>query len=182
MRKATIEDKKLVSEILVSAFLPLQESNSINFVVKQDQYCKKRMSILMEYLFERAILFGEVYLSDNNNACVLLKFSDSEKTTLKTLKMDVNLALKCIGLTRVYKVFKRQRLAKKNYPKEKHIRPVLVGVKTDCKGNGTAARLILEVKNKFKNNALPVILDTTSENHVKLYQKLGFKIIKKRNF
>lgn len=179
MRKANITDKKLVSEILVSAFSPLKENNSINLVVKQDENRIERMQVLMEYLFERAISFGEIFISDNNKACLLLKFPHKEKITLKTIILDIKLAFKCIGIERVLGVLKRQQIANKNYPKENHIRPMIMGVKKDCKGNGTAARLMLEVQSRFKNNSLPIIIDAASLRNAQLYQKFGFKVIKK---
>lgn len=181
MRKATIKDKKLVSEILVSAFSSLTDDSSINLVVKQDEKRIERMQILMEYLFERAICFGEVFISDNNKACILLKFPHTEKVTLKTTLLDLKLAFKCIGIERVYGVLKRERIAKKNYPKEAHIRPMIMGVKKDFNGKGTAARLMMEVRNKFKDTVLPVIIDAASENNAQLYQKFGFRVIKKEN-
>ena len=75
-----------MSEILVSAFSPLKENNSINLVVKQDEKRIERMQILMEYLLERAISFGEFFISKNNKACILLKFPHKEKVTLKTIR------------------------------------------------------------------------------------------------
>lgn len=179
MRKANITDKKLVSEILISAFAPLKENNSINLVVKQDEKRIERMQILMEYLFEKAFSFGEIYISENNKACILLKYPNNEKITIKTILLNIKLAIKCIGIERVFSILKRQRIANYNYPKEKHIRPLLMGVKKECKGNGTAARLMIEVKNKFYKNPLPIVLDTTSIKNVSLYQKFGFKVIKK---
>jgi hypothetical protein len=179
LRKATYLDKKLVSEILVSAFLPLTEENSINLVVKQDHKRAKRMQVLMEYLFERAILFGEVYISDNDQACILIKFPHLEKITFRTVILDVKMAFKCIGIERIFGVIKRQHMAHKNYPKEAHIRPVILGVKRESDGKGTAVRLMIEVRNKYKNNTLPVIIDAASISNAQMYQKFGFKIIKK---
>ncbi|UMB52917.1 GNAT family N-acetyltransferase [Lutibacter sp. A64] len=181
MRKATDIDKQLVSEILVSAFSPLKEKNSINLVLKQDKKRIERMQLLMEYLFERSIRFGEIYISDNNKACILLKFPHQEKTTFSTLLLDVKLIFKCIGFKRVFKVLKRQLIAARYYPKEKHIRPVIMGIKKEYDGSGTAARLMLEVKKHLKNNQLPVIIDAASEKNVKMYQKFGFKIQKKED-
>lgn len=168
-----------MSEILVSAFSPLTENNSINLVVKQDEKRIERMQLLMEYLFERAIYFGAIFISDNHKACILLNFPHKEKITFKTMLLDFKLAHKCIGFERVFGVLKRQRIAKQNYPKEKHIRPMIMGVEKECEGKGTAARLMIEVKNKYKNSSLPVIIDAASENNAQLYQKFGFKIIKK---
>ncbi len=178
MRKANPNDKDLVAEILISAFESSKEDSSINLIVKQDERRVERMKILMEYLFERAMLFGEVFISDNEKACLLVKYTHLEKTTLKTVKLDIQLAFNCIGIERVYKVLKRQQIAKKNYPKEKHIRPMILGVINEMNGKGTAARLLLKLKHHFKDNKLPVILDAASEKNVKMYQKFGFRIIK----
>jgi len=178
VRKASIKDKEIVSEILVSAFAPLMEENSINLVVKQDHRRVERIRILMEYLFERALSFGEVYLSENHQACLLLSFPHKERITIKTIAWNIKLAVKCIGMERIFGVLKRQRIAKGNCPKEKHIRPLIMGVKKEFKGNGTAARLMLEVKNLYEDNKLPVIIDAASEANAKLYQKFGFKIFK----
>lgn len=178
MRKASPNDKDLVTEILVSAFETSKEDSSINLTVKQDERRVERMKILMEYLFERAMLFGEIFISDNEKACLLVKYTHLEKTTLKTIKLDLQLAFKCIGIERVYKVLKRQQVVKKNYPKEKHIIPMILGVKNEINGKGTAARLLLKLKHHFKDNKLPVILDAASEKNVKMYQKFGFRIVK----
>ena len=131
MRKADKKDKKLVASILVSAFSHITEENSINLVIKQDHKRVNRMYILMEYLFERAMLFGEVYIANNEKGCLLIKFPHKEKVTLKTVLLDFNLAIKCIGLERVFYVLKRQKAAKKNYIKEDHIQPMIAGVKKD---------------------------------------------------
>ena len=178
MRLANSSDKNLVAEILVSAFLPLKEDNSINLVVKQDEKRALRMSVLMEYLFEKAFYFGQIYISDNEKACILLSFPYKEKTTVKTIALDFNLASKCIGFSRVFNVLKRQYRVKLNYPKGKYIIPLIMGVNSECKGNGTAARLMIEVKNYYKNNQLPVIVDAASEKNVILYKKFGFRVFK----
>ena len=179
MIKASYNDKEIVTDILVSAFKHYDKGNSINLVVKQDKKRIKRMRVLMSYLFERAMLFGEVYLTDNKKGCLLLKYPHHEKTTLKTIGLDIKLALKCIGIERVYKVLQRQHIAHKNYPKEKHIRPIILGVKQEEIGKGNAARLMLELMQQFKDNDLPVVIDTATEKNVRLYKKLGFKIISK---
>ena len=181
MKKASIIDKEIVVDILVSAFAPLKEDNSVNLIVKQDKHRIIRMRILMEYLFEKAITFGEIYITENNKACILLKFSHKDRITPKTILLDIKLVFKCIGIERVFKILKRQQIAKKNYPKIKHIRPVIMRAKTETNGRGNAARLMLEVINHYNDNKLPVIIDVASEKNIKMYQKLGFKIFKKDN-
>lgn len=178
MKKATLKDKKLVTDILESAFAPLTVDNSINFVVKQDYKRTQRMRLLMGYLFEKAFRFGEVYLYDNEKACILLLFPHKEKTALRTLIMELHLAFRCIGITRVYKVWQRQRISQRHYPKVKYIRPLIMGVKNENKGDGSAARLMLRLMRRYKDTALPVVLDAASTDNVRLYRRFGFKIYK----
>ena len=181
MTKATYKDKQLVVDILTSAFEPDNGKNTINLLVGYGKNRTKHMQVLMGYLFERSMLFGEIFISSNKKGCLLIKYSHKEKTTLKTIKLDIQLVVKCVGIVNVYKVVKRQKITARNYPKEKHIRPVIFGVKNEFKGGVTAARLMLNVKNYYENNTLPVLIDAAAEYNVKLYQKFGFRIIKKEN-
>jgi len=177
--RADVKDKKLVVDILTSAFIPKKENNSINLVVKQDKNRIQRMRVLMGYLFDRAMLFGAVFISDNKKACLLLNYPHKEKITCQTMQLDLQLAVQCIGIERVFKVLKRQRVARRNYPKEKYIKPIIVGVESEINGKGSAARLIIEVKNHYVNNQLPVVIDAASEDNVRLYKKFGFRVINK---
>jgi len=177
--EANREHKGLVVSILVSAFEDTKADNSINFVVKQDKNRVERMRTLMGYLFEKALLFGKAYISDDEKACVLLIFSEKQKVTLKTIGLNLELVIKCIDLKNINKVIKRQNLVKKYYPHESHVRPLIIGVMKGNFGNGTGARLILEVFEYYKNNRLPVVLDTVTDYNVRLYQKFGFSIIHK---
>ena len=179
MRIATNSDKSLVSNILTSAFESLDQENSINYVVKQDNKRIERMNVLMEYLFDRSMLFGNIFISDNEKACLLIKYPRRERLTLKTLRLDIRLAVKCIGLSRVGGILKRQRVVKKFAPIEEHITPVILGVVEKHQGRGTAVRLMLEVKKAFADNQLPVIIDAAAMANVEMYQKFGFKVFGK---
>ena len=178
MIKATEKDKDLVVSILVSAFKDLEEDNSINFIVENGEDRIDRMRALMGYLFEKSMLFGEVYLSQNKNACLLLSFSEKEKVTLKTIALDIKLLFNCIGFKNLFNVLKRQKIIKDFYPKEAHIKPVIMGALKEAYGSGSAARMVLRVMSQYKRNKKPVVLDTVSEYNIKLYQKFGFKIIR----
>ncbi|MEO9893292.1 GNAT family N-acetyltransferase [Aurantibacter sp.] len=176
MIRAEHKDKKLIVDILVEAFEPLDEDNAINFVLKQDDKRVERMRILMGYLFDKAMRTGEVFLSDNRASCLLITYAHKDKFSFSGLLSSLKLAFKGIGIMRVGKVLKRQNIIKRNYPKGKYIRPMIFAVKNEYKGTTTAAKLIMQVFSDFKDNTLPVIVDTASEDHVKLYQKFGLKI------
>lgn len=176
MIRATKEDKNLVVDILLEAFEPLKEDNSINFVVKQDKKRKQRMRVLMEYLFDKAQRTGAVFLSDNRASCLLITYAHKDRFTLSKALSTLRLVVKCIGITRVRKVLKRQAVIQRNYPDGKYIRPMIFAVKDEYRGTITAAKLIMEVFKDFQDNQLPIIVDTASKDLVKLYQKFGLKI------
>ena len=91
--------QQIVIDILVSAFISNNEMNSINYI-KQDESREKRMQILMEFLFYQALWFGDIFISDNCS-CLLVKYSDREKTTLKSVFHTIKLAFKCIGISKI---------------------------------------------------------------------------------
>lgn len=181
MLKATIKDKELITEILYQAFVDITIPNSINFVVNQDEKRKKRLRFLMEYLFLTTIEFGDIFISDNKKACVLISYPHLQKTTIKNIVLKIKLALKTIGLTNVFKVLKREQQLSKQHITEPHIHPVIMGVTKAHQGKGTGVRLIKEVFNFYKDNKLPCILETTTEENIKMYEKFGFKIVKESN-
>ena len=169
----------MVVDILVEAFEPLDYDNSINFVVKQDDRRMQRMHVLMGYLFDKAMRSGEVFLSDNRASCLLITYPHKDKFSMSKLFSTLQLAFQCIGIERVNKVLKRQEIIQRNYPKGEYIRPMIFAVKNEFKGTVTAAKLIMQVFKDFKKNELPIIVDTASEEHVRLYQKFGLKVFKK---
>lgn len=176
MIKATYNDRDLVIDILVSAFLPYTENNSINLIIKPGNNRKRRMQSLMGYIFDTAMLFGEVLISDDRKGCLVVRYPEKEKITFKTVLLDLKLAFRCIGIGRIFKVLKREKITKKYKPKEKHIKITILGVKSEFKGKGTAARFMLDVRNHYRDNKLPVYIDAASEYNVRLYEKFGFRI------
>lgn len=179
MIKATSADKKRIAEILHSAFEPIHESNSINFIVKQDRKRSERIYLLMEYLVEHCMDFGEVLISNNRSACILLKYPHTEKRTLKEIFWQIKLAFRCIGLKNVPKVLKRQATLKKHHIKTPYIHPVIMGAYNEVNGLGIGIRLIKQlIKEYGDNNELPVIIETTTDQNLRIYQRFGFKVFK----
>ncbi|CAM1358659.1 conserved hypothetical protein [Tenacibaculum sediminilitoris] len=179
MRIATQKDKNLVTKVLHSSFVNITTANSINFVVKQDKNRSKRLLFLAEYMFNIAYSFGEVYISDNENACLLIVYPHNKKNTYKTICWDIQLAIKTIGFNKILKVLRREQQLKKYHINEPHIHPLVLGVSQEMQGKGIGPRLIKEVFEYHKHNTLPCIIETTSESNLKLYKRFGFTIFKK---
>lgn len=178
MRKAIEKDKKLVVSILCSAFEPVRIPNSINFVVKQDKHRSRRIKVLMEYMFNNALKFGGILISDNERGVILLQYPHKKKLTFNTVFWDIRLAFCCIGIENVYKVLKRENALKKYHSKEPHIHPWIMAVENNYQGRGTGVRLIREAFEYYKSNELPIIIETTTDANLKLYKNFGFEIIK----
>ncbi len=176
---ASQKDKERVIDILHSAFEPIKKDNAINFVVKQDHKRSERIRLLMEYIVEDCFDFGEILLSDKKNACILIKYPHKEKITLQVLKRHLKLAFYCIGIKKLFKVLNRQATLKRHHVKEPHIHPVIMGATNEVKGMGFGVPAIKQLfEERAEANKLPVIIETTTEQNAKMYQRFGFKIFK----
>jgi len=179
MIKASYSDKNHIVTILHSAFEPIHDANSINFVVKQDKKRSKRMRLLMEYLFENCMDYGEVLLSNNRNACILMKYPHTEKFTLKGFFWQIKLAFGCIGLKNAPKILRRQAILKKHHITEPYIHPVIMGALNEVNGLGIGVRLIKQLIDEYSQNELPVIIETTTDQNLRIYKRFGFEVFKK---
>src|SRR5688500_17316709 len=115
MKRATVNDRRLVIDILKKSF---DDNKSVNYVVKQDQKRLERLNGLMEYSFDVCNAFGEVWMSDDPQACALILFPDKKRTSLRTVLWDLKLYLSVIGLNSVSSVLKRESMIKNHHPKE----------------------------------------------------------------
>lgn len=180
MRKLSPAEYQLATDILYSAFIDIPLDNSINFVVKQDAKKASCLHFLMRYLVNTAYMKGEVIVNDANTACVLLHLP-TRLTLIQRLKLfwwDLKLANTTIGWNRVPIILRRQRALRKFHPKEPHIHPLILGVVKAKQGRGIGMQLIREVLQDYSENKLPVIIETTTAENIRLYQKFGFRILK----
>ena len=176
MIKAQHSDKKRIIDILHSAFEPIHEANSINFIVKQDNKRSELLRALMEYLVEDCMDYGEILMSDQRNACILVKYNNLHKPKIKDYWRQAKLAIKCIGLSNVGKVLQRQKLIKKNHPKETYVHPVIMGATNEVKGFGYGVRLMMQLRDENPDNILPVITETTTDVNLNIYKRFGFEL------
>ena len=116
MKRAVQNQKSLVVEILSASF---DDNKSVNFVVKQDKNRKARIRGLMEYSFKVCNAFGDVWISEDDQACALVLFPDKKKTNLNAILRDVRLALSVIGINRIGPVLGRESKIKSFHPKGK---------------------------------------------------------------
>lgn len=108
MIKATKQEKDIVLEILHSAFFNVLIPNSINFTIKKDCKRHERLMALMDYQFKMSMKYGEVFISDDKNGCVL--YIDKIYSSLQKISWEIELLFKCIAIENTYKTLKRENL------------------------------------------------------------------------
>ena len=174
------ENKHIAIDILYSAFKEIGIDNSINYVVKQDESRNKRLRFLMHYLVQDALWRGRIFVSDNADACLLLNYPAPSTIgyALNKLWLNVQLARRTIGISRIGKVLKRQRHLRANHPKEPHIHPIILGVRHEVQNQGKGFRLVQQVMQEMGDPEYPVFIETTTRENIELYNHLGFEIIR----
>jgi ribosomal protein S18 acetylase RimI-like enzyme len=173
MRRANIMDKTHVIQILSKSF---SDNKSVNYVVRQDQKREGRIKALMEYSFDVCHAFGEVWISDDNQACALLLFPDKKRTSIRTMLWDLKLALSVIGLDRVSAVLKRESMIKNHHPKESFAYLWFIGVNPSNQNRGIGSAFIKEVIDKCEKERRPIYLETSVERNLPFYKRFGFEI------
>ncbi len=179
MRKAEANDKELVKEILSNSF---DENQSINYVVKQDAKRKNRVNDLMKYSFDLCMEFGEVFIDNSNNGCVLVLFPHRKKTTFKAVTLDATLANSAIGLTRIFTVLGRESKIKKFHPKTPFAYLWFIGVDPEFQKKGIGSKLISQVIERYEMEGLPIYLETSTLSNIPWYKKNGFQIYQEIDF
>ncbi|GAB3179718.1 GNAT family N-acetyltransferase [Telluribacter humicola] len=173
MIAATDQDKKLVVDILSSAF---NENQSVNYLIPQDGNRFKRIRALMDYSYEVCKTAGKVVLSDDRKACALVLFPDQKKTTLTSLVPMVRLIKNAIGVGNIGKAMNRESLIAKHHPQTPFYHLWFIGVQPEYKGTGIGGRLLRELMEEAKGMNRPVFLETSTMKNLPWYKKHGFSI------
>ena len=71
MKRAVQNQKSLIIEILAASF---DDNKSVNFVVMQDMSRKERIEGLMEYSFNICNAFGDVWISEDEQAALWFSY------------------------------------------------------------------------------------------------------------
>ena len=173
MKRASETQKPLIVDILSESF---DDNKSVNYVVKQDEMRRKRVRGLMEYSFNVCNAFGDVWVSDDEQACALVLYPDKKHLTLAATMWDAKLALSVIGLSRVGQVLSRESKIKSFHPKERFSYLWFIGVPPQQQGSGKGTKLLDEVIRESEKNGRPIYLETSVDRNIPWYKKHGFEI------
>lgn len=166
------EIKERIIEILTESF---KDNKSTNFVIKHDKKREFRLRKLIEYSIFHGESFGEVFLSEDKNACYIIIDTEKKKTTLRSILWDLRLIFQCIGIKNVRKVMKREALIKSNHPKGSFIHLWYIGVIPTKQSLGIGTRLMKEIVESAQAQNRKIYLETSTERNFKFYEQLGFQ-------
>jgi ribosomal protein S18 acetylase RimI-like enzyme len=179
MIKAETKDRSLVVKILTQSF---DDNKSVNYIIKQDSTRLRRLARLMEYSFDYCQLFGEVYLSPDRTACALTVLPDSKRTTLRSIALDVSLALSCIGLSNLKTVMSRETAIKKVHPSGNFYYLWFIGVLPSEQHRGVGTSLLKEILRRGESLHRPIYLETSMTKNLPWYKKFGFDVYRELDF
>lgn len=167
-------EKDIVIDIITEAF---NENKSFNYVVKQDKSRAKRMKSLVEYCYNICKKYGEIHVSEDQTAVALINLPHkAKKNSLFSIGQDIRLIFKTIGIERLPLVLKRESVLKANHPNSPFCHLWYIGVKNDSQGKGAGSSLLLKIINKYKDEGLPIYLETSMDQNVPWYEKHGFDV------
>lgn len=173
MKRVSVDKKNLVIDILSEAF---NENLSVNYVVKQDSQRKSRIRGLMDYSFNICNAFGEIWLSDDEQACALILFSDKKRTNLNSIIWDIRLALSVIGVNRIRKVLQRESKIKIFHPQKPFTYLWFIGVRSALQNKGRGSDLLNEIIQQSQQKKRSIYLETSVERNLLWYKSKGFEI------
>lgn len=107
----THQEREYAIDILCKSFYNVLIPNSINFVVNENGNRYKKLKALMSYQVDLSLLYGKVFLSNDRKGVIL--FLDNPPQSLKRFYLELKLIFKCIGISNVFKVLKRENLLKR---------------------------------------------------------------------
>ena len=179
VKRNELADDRRVVEILTEAF---SDNQSVNYVIKQDSHRLKRIRRLMQYAVATCHDFGEVWLSDDRNACALTVLSDRKRSTAAVMRRDVQLAFLSTGLSNVYRTLRREAQIKAAHPDGPFCHLWFVGVATAAQGQGKGSQLLKTVIDHHHAQLQSIYLETSTQRNLPWYQRFGFEVYGELNF
>ncbi|HEY0056940.1 MAG TPA: GNAT family N-acetyltransferase [Pedobacter sp.] len=179
MKKANYHDRNIIIDILYRSFL---DNQSVNYICRQDEKKVERVKALMDYSFEICYKYGEVFLSDDLDACALVLYPDQKPTSFKTILLDLKLILNCIGVKNIKKALNRESKIKTVQPKDPMYYLWFIGVEPEKQGSGIGTKFFTEILEHSKKRNRPIYLETSTLRNISWYKQFGFEIYSELDF
>jgi len=171
--KASRSDKDKVVELLRLSF---KENLSVHFLVGSKPGRDRRLRRLMGYAFEMCFRYGEVWMSEQKEACALVLYPHFKGFSLYAICLDLYLVFGVIGLKNLGKVMRREKLIHAQHPKSPFCYLWFIGVNPWAQSRGIGSMMLEEIAADAEIAGMPVYLETSALNNVAWYEKRGFRL------
>ncbi len=168
-----IETKKHI-RLLAAAF---DVNPSVNWVIKNDRFRKKRILALSDYSYKTAFIRQGIALSSDQQGIALCYRYNSHKTSLSDYWNQIQLIFRAIGISRTKEILRREHYLKRHRPASGDFLYFwFLGVNPEARGSGSAKELKDRIFHKSRKEQLPIYLETSVERNKNVYQRYGFEI------
>jgi ribosomal protein S18 acetylase RimI-like enzyme len=177
MRRAKLEDKNVVVDILTKSF---KNDPHINFLLEKSK-SKNKLRIIMEYVFEESFNKGEIYLNDENTAAALWNTTKKEKITWRYICRNLSFVFK-IGVESTIRILRADKLVERYHSSaNKFVHLYTIGVLPESQGKGYARELIKFMIDKMRTSNAVLYLETSNTMNIGIYNKVGFHVFQTIN-
>ena len=174
MKKASLEDKSIVVNILSKSFI---NDPHMNWLLEESKN-KNKLKIIMGYVFEESVARGTVYINDDNTAAVLWNSEKKEAISFQYIYRNLSFLFR-VGIRVTIRCLKTDKLIYDQYPKNsKYCQLYLIGVLPEEQGKGLASALMNPMIEDMRKKNISMHLETANPKNVKIYKKKGFTIFK----
>jgi len=164
------KDKEKSVSIIADTF---KANPSVNVVIGNGGNHQRKIQRLADYAFIKALNRGGAYVSQNNKGTALFFRSDIKVFSLKEIYYEVRFALS-IPFKKVIQTLKRESYIKKHRAYKNYYYFWFLGVQ---KGGEKAGFELKDVAfKKAQKEQLPILLETSVERNVFVYERYGFEI------
>lgn len=171
--KANRNDKDRVVELLTLSF---KDNLSVAYLTGAGTGTDHRIRRLMAYAFELCLRFGVVWLTEKKDGCALVLYPHLKGFSVFAIWLDVKLLFGVIGLSRLRRVLRREKLIALQHPDSAFCYLWFIGVNPWVQSRGIGAELLAEVVSESVSAGLPVYLETSTLKNVPWYEKRGFTV------
>jgi hypothetical protein len=168
-----MDKRNLVVDMLSKAFL---DNPRVLRTVKRGN-TEKKLRIMTEYAYDLIDKYDGVFLSSDNSISMIYYRKSEQKMTLYDYWRYFRMFMLCIKPSKAPSIQKREKYIESLRPKGiDYIYVWLLGNNPEIKGLKGLAEIRNRLDEKSIECNLPILIETTVERNLKLYQYVGFEI------
>jgi ribosomal protein S18 acetylase RimI-like enzyme len=171
---------KLAASVITDAFMnyPL-----VQYFFPDVEKRKKNLHVLWEMEVNYAFKYGRIYTTKGFEGVIYCIDTDiSDFKTILCGSIKIPLILGTDFIKRQNEVTLVQNDLKKKYVKSKYIYLWAIGVLPQHQGKKIGSKLVRHILKQAKNEDKVVYLETAKEENIKIYERLGFKLMESYYF